>query len=561
MVGKMPQQVVINKKKQEANRGRATLPDNDKLIYYLFGLSVLFVIIARIHLLDFPFERDEGEFAYMGKLILDGHPPYSLAYNMKLPGTYYLYALIMKIFGRSVTGVHMGLTLVIVASMFLLFLISKTFISKTGALISAATFGIMGTSWTLLAQAAHATHFVSFFALCGIYVLLQLYKNEQNKTFKYLTAGGLLSMAFICKQSGIFFLFLGITLILLKECNKKPFIKLAGNIAILVAGFIIPVLTMMFYLYFFSDFGNFWFWTVTYLSKYGNQVPVSDALPMFKMAVGTITENYTSTGYVALWIVSLLGLLLVPISKSWIQHRILFFSFFFFSFLTILPGFYFRPHYFITLLPAVALSVAVFFEVITRYIADKTKMSCFTIIGFFLFLVLIGTGIKANANYLFKQNPEISCKQIYGSNPFAESVKIAEFLKNHTNAEDKIAVLGSEPQICFYADRYAATGYLYTYGLMESHDYALSMQQEMIKEIEQNKPAFLIYVNIGTSWLKGPHSNLFIFNWTNEYIHKNYRLAGICEIFPYSISSLKVYEQLNNFKPHSQELIYLFEKK
>ena len=561
MFMEMSPEAVINHKNRTANRYKTKLPDNDKLIYLLLVLSMLFVIIARIHLLSFPFERDEGEYAYMGKMILDGHPPYSLAYNMKLPGTYYMYALIMKVFGRSVAGVHMGLTLVIVASMFLLFLISKTFISKTGALISATTFGILGTSWTLLAQVAHATHFVSFFALCGIYVLLQLFRSEQNKTFKYILAGGLLSMAFICKQSGIFFLFFGVTLILVKELNKRPFIKLTGSLTFFLAGFLIPVLTMMLYLYFFSDFSNFWFWTVTYLFKYGNQVPVSDALPMFKMSVGTITANYTSAGYVALWIVSLLGLILVPISKSWIQHRILFFSFFFFSFLTILPGFYFRPHYFITLLPAVALSIAAFFEIITHCIAGKIKLPYSTIIGFLLFLLLIGTGVRANTNYLFKQNPETSCKQIYGSNPFAESVEIAEFLKKHTNAEDKIAVLGSEPQIYFYADRYAATGYLYTYGLMESHDYALLMQQEMIKEIEQNKPAFLLYINIGTSWLRGPNSNGFIFNWTNEYINKNYRLAGICEIFPDSIASLKVYEQLNNFKPQSQELIYLFEKK
>lgn len=330
MFWRILKQVKNNHSSREANRCGATLPDNNKLIYLLLGLSVIFVIIARIHLLSFPLERDEGEYAYMGKLILDGHPPYSLAYNMKLPGTYYLYALIMKIFGTSVTGVHMGLTVIIVASMFLVFLISKTFISKTGALIAATSFGVLGTSWTLLAQAAHATHFVNFFALSGIYVLLQLYKNEQNKTFKYLTAGGLLSLAFICKQSGIFFLFLGITLILLKELHKKPLIRLAGNIVIFMAGFTMPVLIMLLYLYFFSDFSNFWFWTVTYLSKYGNQVPVSDISPMFKTAVGTITANYSSAGYVAMWIVSLLGLLLVLISKTWMQHKILLFSFVFF---------------------------------------------------------------------------------------------------------------------------------------------------------------------------------------------------------------------------------------
>lgn len=35
-----------------------------------------------------PLERDEGEYAYAGQLMLQGIPPYQLAYNMKLPGTY-----------------------------------------------------------------------------------------------------------------------------------------------------------------------------------------------------------------------------------------------------------------------------------------------------------------------------------------------------------------------------------------------------------------------------------------------------------------------------------------
>ena len=46
-----------------------------------------FGAFVRLRLLDFPLERDEGEYAYAGQLMLQGIPPYKLAYNMKLPGT------------------------------------------------------------------------------------------------------------------------------------------------------------------------------------------------------------------------------------------------------------------------------------------------------------------------------------------------------------------------------------------------------------------------------------------------------------------------------------------
>jgi len=181
-------------------------------------------------------------------------------------------------------------------------------------------------------------------------------------------------------------------------------------------------------------------------------------------------------------------------------------------------------------------------------------------VNILVFLILIGVGIKANAGYLFTINPEISCEKVYGSNPFIESIKIAEFLKQNTTKDDKIAVLGSEPQICFYADRYSATGYIYTYCLVELQSYALSMQQEMVKEIELNKPKYILYVNVASSWLKRQHSELFIFSWANDYVKKNYKLVGLFDILPLEFSSLKVRQQLINYKPKSQDLIYIYER-
>src|SRR5476649_2004510 len=74
-----------------------------------FMLVVLaLVAVARLRLLDFPLERDEGEYAYAGQLLLQGIPPYELAYNMKFPGTYAAYAVIMALFGETPAGIHFG---------------------------------------------------------------------------------------------------------------------------------------------------------------------------------------------------------------------------------------------------------------------------------------------------------------------------------------------------------------------------------------------------------------------------------------------------------------------
>jgi len=81
-----------------------------RVAWWTLAVIVFGVVLAiRIRLLGIPLERDEGEYAYAGQLMLQGIPPYKLAYNMKLPGIYAAYAVIMSTFGQTILGIHLGL--------------------------------------------------------------------------------------------------------------------------------------------------------------------------------------------------------------------------------------------------------------------------------------------------------------------------------------------------------------------------------------------------------------------------------------------------------------------
>ena len=54
----------------------------------LLAAVVLAAAAIRLRLLDVPLDRDEGEYAYFGQLLLEGVPPYAAAYNLKAPGIY-----------------------------------------------------------------------------------------------------------------------------------------------------------------------------------------------------------------------------------------------------------------------------------------------------------------------------------------------------------------------------------------------------------------------------------------------------------------------------------------
>jgi len=107
---------------------------NGKLVQFAWwALAIIaftLVIVIRIRLLGIPLERDGGEYAYAGQLILQGIPPYKLAYNMKFSGTYAAYAVIMSIFGQTIHAIHLGLLLVNVATIALIFLVGRRLMAQ-----------------------------------------------------------------------------------------------------------------------------------------------------------------------------------------------------------------------------------------------------------------------------------------------------------------------------------------------------------------------------------------------------------------------------------------------
>src|SRR6516162_8909555 len=132
-------------------------------------IAVIIIFAIRFHLRHMPLERDEGEYAYAGQLILHGVAPYKEAYNMKLPGTYAAYALLMAVFGQSPAGIHFGLALVNAVSIILIFLVGRRLLDVVAAIV----FGLVSTSPAVLGLAGHATHFVVLPALAGMLLLLK----------------------------------------------------------------------------------------------------------------------------------------------------------------------------------------------------------------------------------------------------------------------------------------------------------------------------------------------------------------------------------------------------
>jgi hypothetical protein len=190
----------------------------------------------------------------------------------------------------------------------------------------------------------------------------------------------------------------------------------------------------------------------------------------------------------------------------------------------------FRPHYFILMLPAIAILAGVAVSRATTSLNAVTEKRSLRCVPCTLFVIALVACFYHQRAFFLETDPIAASHAIYFGDPFPEAVTISDYIRQHTPENARVAVLGSEPEIYFYAHRHSATGYIYTYGLMENQKYALQMQQQMIGEIEAARPEVLVFVNLYGSWSPTSRSQQLIYQWARKYINDHYEVSKVVGI-------------------------------
>jgi len=529
-----------------------------RLCAWILLLAVLaFVAAVRIRLVGLPLERDEGEYAYAGQIILQGIPPYVYVYNMKFPGIYAAYALILAIFGQTHVAVRIGLLLVNICTIILVFLLAERLFDTSVGVMAAAAFGVMSLNHYVLGMFAHATHFVTLFAVAGMILLLKALESEKHNSFFW--SGVCLGLSVLMKQPAVFFCFFAVLYAFIAEWRnlKSRWLCTLSKQAWLLGGMVVPVAVTMAVLASAGAFRKFWFWTVKYGAAYVTQNDFSAGLVLFQGAAKNLFQTMPS-----FWILALAGIIMLFAVREWRNRALFLIGLFVFSFLATCPGMYFRGHYFIVLLPAVVILVGVGASGIGIILRSRIRSSVMSHVApatvFVLSLILC---IAQERAYLFSLSPVEVSRKIYGIAPFPESYVIGRYIREHTRESDRIAVLGSEPQIYFYARRRSATGYIYMYPLMENHSYAASMQRELISEVERAKPEYVVFVNISTSWMRTDKSPMILWNWLQGYCLGEYDPVGCAEAISDNESIFIWGKDLEKFVPQSKDWTLILRRK
>jgi hypothetical protein len=489
--------------------------------WFVVAVLVLMAVV-RLRLLNFSLERDEGEYAYAGQLMLQGIPPYHLAFNMKFPGTYAMYAIIMFLFGETPAGIHFGVTIITTLTALMLYWLGKKMLDQTAGMVAATSYAVLAANTALFGLAGHATHFVAFFATAG---LCLMWKARQSARWQTVGAAGIMcGLATLMKQHAAIIGVWAFGVFVWENLFQK---KTAGmrsrwNPAAFAVGAVLPLGLCCLTLWCAGVFNQFWFWTVDYARQYVSIVSVSEIGSQFWWSIRSMaSEDFL------LWLPCLAGLGMIWFDGRLRQTRLWLLGFSLASILTTVPGFYFRTHYFLSTLPALGLLAGCAVSGACHLLRRKTGATRFSQWPTAVYaLLLIVTVIKtSDVWFVFAAQ---GAHALYGAELFPEAETVAAFIDKNSPPDAQIAVLGSEPEIYFLSHRHSATGYIYTYPLMEPQPFAGVMQREMIREIETNSPEFIVFVNQNFSWVQAPQSDVTIFKWWNGY-KTNYATVGLVE--------------------------------
>src|SRR5437667_10415968 len=406
-------------KRKAAERDRVLEAAWIFLAVIVFGL----VIAIRSRLLGIPLGRDEGEYAYAGQLLLQGIPPYKLAYNMKFPGTYAAYALIMAIFGQTIVGIHLGLLLVNTATILLIFLLGRRLINSIAGLAAAMTYAVLSVSPSVFGFAAHATHFVMLPVIGGTLLLLTpvaaVYDRRNlgpadhrrssrepahtafiERRYSWLFVSGLLfGTGLLMKQPAVFFILFGALYLLSNDLRRKRGWKRAvlRNLTFDLGAAVRFGIACLF-LWRAGVFDKFWFWTINYARQYGTLVPLRVAAKLFSETASEVVGARW-----ALWTLAGLGLVAGLWDKRMRGGAVFLVGFLAFSLAAFSAGFYFREHYYIFVLPAASLFAGVAISTLSSLAASHTNLVRFA--PLLLSCAALSQPILAARKFYFKISP------------------------------------------------------------------------------------------------------------------------------------------------------------
>jgi 4-amino-4-deoxy-L-arabinose transferase-like glycosyltransferase len=462
--------------------------------FWLIAILALSTLL-RLAFLHEPFDRDEGQYATIAQEILRGGLPYRDAIEIKPPGTFYLYALAISLFGATTEAVRIFTALYALLTVTAVYGVARQIAGARAGLCAALLYGIYSTVPRLQGN-CNTEVFLVLPMTAGVWCFLKAIDTRKRS---YLYGVGLCAaLAMLVKPVALPVVVLEFLLI--------PFFRSGTgrlkDAALDLAAFLLPAAACaMATIAYFSLRGgldDFLYWTVEFPRRY------KDAEIFLTPTLAAISWQLRSV----LVVPALLGIpaaLWLAATKRTITGMLPLLLILAVSLAIALPGKN-HPHYFIMIIPFLAIPAGIGLVSITRVPRLPTCLALLVVFGACVF------SVWKNYKFYTVYSPEQVATASYGTTTFVHSVKIAQYLREHTRPDDYIFQWGFEPELYFLSDRRCPNPYLVSFLPDWSRDTLQSINK-MKQSFIDKKPAYII--------LQPEWSNFGGIYEVNAYVNKN----------------------------------------
>jgi 4-amino-4-deoxy-L-arabinose transferase-like glycosyltransferase len=465
------------------------------LLTAILGLT----FILRMKFWGQPLEMDEGVYGYIGWRILDGVVPYKHVFDHKPPGVYLLYSLVFWLSKPTALNIKVFASIYTLGTVLAVFFVAKKVAGETAGLLSALLFAVFSSGPNIQGGGVNAEVFMVLPYTLAAISFMKAVETGEGKS--YFFAGFWTGLASTIKQVAATNLLWFGTFLLIRLWRERKQHDLAPVLTdglLLVTGVFVPWLPFVLYFYLHDALGNFYFWQVTfnfgYIGKGYGELP--NAVIFLQGIKKVLSENGV------LWLLALWGVWWwrswrkTPVSSSesepetwqraaWFQMSV----WPLFSFLGVAAGGRFFPHYYIQMIPSLAVLGGVGLQGLCHEIQVKgaglARRPMALIFAAILFWALV-LSVKTDAPYYLNYNgTQISLHQ-YRSPIFSISRFIGHYIRQRTQPDDLVYVWAVNPEINFYALRKTPSPYLV-------HRRELKVPaEEVIRALQRSPPKYII---------------------------------------------------------------------
>lgn len=446
------------------------------------NIIILLIILVmafslRMAFIHEPFERDEGQYAYIAQEILHGSIPYRDVIEIKPPGVFYIYASAITLFGNTTESIRLFTAFYSLLTVIVVYLIARNLRGVRAGLLAALLYGVYSSGPLIQGSGSNVEVFMVLPLAISVWFYLR--GADSGKRVYIVLSGICASCAMLIKPVALPQVVLLFIFLFLLPKSRESIKDLLFNVLSFVLPALIMAAVVIGYFAYHGALEDFLYWTVDFTrSTYAkSNEKALQGTPFFSV-IGIIFFELFLPVLVAL--PTALWLIFKGKNTKYLLAALLIFAA---AISVYLPGKN-HPHYFIQLLPPLSITAGIGLSMLLDKKELLAKITLSLVLCLFMYTVY-----KEYKLYVIYTPEEVSVIK-YGPT-FVQSVAVAKYIKEKTQHSDYIFQWGFEPELYFLTQRRCPVSYVVKMAVdwAKYPDIAL---QKLVAGINQKKPKYII---------------------------------------------------------------------